>query len=84
MNILSDLSLAPHTTMHIGGLAHEIIEVFNESDVPEAVGYARNKNYPLLVIGQGSNLIFSDKGFVHHFAKYRQFAVCHSRLTLNY
>jgi len=63
MNILNDLSLARHTTMHIGGPAHEIIEVFNESDVPEAVSYARNKNYPLLVIGQGSNLIFSDKGF---------------------
>ena len=63
MNILDDLSLARYTTMHIGGPAHEIIEVFNESDVPEAVSYARNKNYPLLVIGQGSNLIFSDKGF---------------------
>jgi UDP-N-acetylmuramate dehydrogenase len=63
MKILSDLSLARHTTMHIGGPAHEIIELSNESDVKEAVHYAKNKNYPLLVIGQGSNIVFGDNGF---------------------
>ncbi|MFO0882066.1 MAG: UDP-N-acetylmuramate dehydrogenase [Candidatus Saccharimonadales bacterium] len=63
MNILTDNSLAHYTTMGIGGPAKTIVSVTSEQDIIEAVAYARQNQLKLIVIGQGSNIIFGDGGF---------------------
>lgn len=63
MNFLPETKLANYTSMRIGGPAKIIAELNNEQDIIDAVNYARENNLKLLVIGQGSNIIFGDSGF---------------------
>ncbi len=52
-----------HTTMHVGGVADFYFEAKTVDDIIRAVDAAIEINIPYLVIGGGSNLIFSDFGF---------------------
>jgi UDP-N-acetylmuramate dehydrogenase len=61
--IQQNILLASYTTMKIGGPAKFFCEIKNESELEEAVQYAKNNNLPAYVIGGGSNILFSDKGF---------------------
>ena len=55
--------MAPLTTFRIGGPAALYLELESEADL-EAVGEAvRQTDVPFLVIGKGSNLLVSDRGF---------------------
>ena len=63
MNILPDTSLSHYVTMRIGGPAKLLVSITNEQELVEAIEYARSNNLEHLVIGQGSNIIFSDEGF---------------------
>ena len=53
-------TLAPKTTMRIGGLARYYAELESKEDVEEAHKFAKDKNIPLIVFGAGSNTIFAD------------------------
>jgi UDP-N-acetylmuramate dehydrogenase len=57
------VSLAPFTTFQIGGPARWFAEITTESDVPEALGFARAGALPCFVLGGGSNLLVRDGGF---------------------
>jgi UDP-N-acetylmuramate dehydrogenase len=57
------IPLAPYTTLRIGGPARFFCEVKGESEVAEAVSFAKERNLPLFVLGGGSNLLVSDAGF---------------------
>ena len=63
MIIGSGVSLAPYTTLGIGGPARFFTKVRTAAQLQSAVHWARKKNVPLLVIGSGSNLLVSDRGF---------------------
>ena len=63
MQIQENIVLAPYTTFRIGGPARWFMEATNETELAEAVSFARTKNAPLFVLGGGSNLLVSDKGF---------------------
>lgn len=63
MNILNDNNLSHYTTMQIGGLASQVIEVSSEADITDVVALAKTNNQKLQVIGLGSNIIFTDEGF---------------------
>ncbi|MES2221124.1 MAG: UDP-N-acetylmuramate dehydrogenase [Acidobacteriota bacterium] len=63
MEIQENIVLAPYTTFRIGGPARWFMEATNETDLAEAVAFARKKSAPLFVLGGGSNLLVSDKGF---------------------
>lgn len=63
MEIQENIVLAPYTTFRIGGPARWFMEAASESDLAEAVTFAREKNTQLFVLGGGSNLLVSDKGF---------------------
>lgn len=63
MNILPDNNLSHFVTMRIGGNAAQVVEVFNESDISDAVTLAKTNNQKIQVLGEGSNIIFSDSGF---------------------
>lgn len=49
--------------MQIGGPASQVIEIVSESDIEDVVALARSTNQKLQVIGQGSNIVFTDNGF---------------------
>jgi len=52
-----------HTTMHVGGVADFFYEAHSIADLVKAVKSAIEINIPYLIIGFGSNVIFSDYGF---------------------
>lgn len=55
--------LAPYTTFGIGGPARWFVAARCQSDVVEAAQWARERNIPVFVLGGGSNLLVSDRGF---------------------
>ncbi len=63
MNIREDVLLAPYTTFHIGGRARYFAEVASDAAVVQAVEFARSHELSIFVLGGGSNLLISDKGY---------------------
>jgi UDP-N-acetylmuramate dehydrogenase len=60
---LENISLAPLTTLKIGGPARYFVEAATVGDVQEAVAFARSRDVPLFVLGGGSNLLVADAGW---------------------
>jgi UDP-N-acetylmuramate dehydrogenase len=58
-----DESLSAHTTLRLGGRAKYFLMAANSSDIFKAVSYARENKLACFVMGKGSNVLFSDKGF---------------------
>ena len=63
LEFLPDTTLSHYDTMHIGGPAKAVAVIQTEQDIVEAVQFAKENNHKILVIGQGSNIIFGDAGF---------------------
>jgi UDP-N-acetylmuramate dehydrogenase len=63
VTIQENVPLAQYTTLGVGGPARWFVHVARESELPEAVQFARQRNLPLFVLGGGSNLLVSDIGF---------------------
>lgn len=63
LNIQENIPLAPLTTFKIGGPARYFIIVSSEEELIEALKWAKDKKIPLFILGGGSNLLISDKGF---------------------
>jgi UDP-N-acetylmuramate dehydrogenase len=63
LNVQEFVPLAPYTTLRIGGPARFFCEVNGETQIAEAVSFAKERNLPLFVLGGGSNLLVSDAGF---------------------
>jgi UDP-N-acetylmuramate dehydrogenase len=63
MNMQENVSLAPLTTMKVGGPAQYFVESKTIADVQDAVAFARSRDLPLFVLGGGSNLLISDSGW---------------------
>ncbi len=63
MLIRENVPLAPMTTLAVGGPARYFAEARAESEVVEAVEFARSRGLPLFVLGGGSNLVINDAGF---------------------
>ena len=63
MNIQEHNSLAPLTTLEVGGPARFLVRAESEDDVMEAFDFARSKDLSVFVLGGGSNIVVSDKGF---------------------
>jgi UDP-N-acetylmuramate dehydrogenase len=63
MEIQENVVLAPLTTMQVGGPARYFIEATDASEVRAGIEFARSKNVPLFVLGGGSNLVVSDRGW---------------------
>ena len=63
MKILENITLAPLTTLGIGGPARWFVEATSEAEIAEACAWARERAVPLFVLGGGSNVLIADKGF---------------------
>ena len=57
-----DEPMKTHTTFRIGGKADCFINATSIDDVKDVLAYAKENNIPLLVMGNGSNMLVSDKG----------------------
>ncbi len=63
INIQENVSLAPLTTLKIGGNARFFVRAENEEQVIEAFKFAKRNSFELFILGGGSNILISDKGF---------------------
>ena len=59
---LFDAPLADHNSWQIGGPADLLVEPETIAQVARVVSFARLHDIPLMVIGQGTNLLFDDSG----------------------
>lgn len=59
----ADESLAPRTTFRIGGPADLLIEANTLPELMTAVRLARQFGVPMLILGNGSNILIRDAGF---------------------
>lgn len=58
-----DEPMALHTTFKIGGPAKYYIDVQSKEELIKAINLAKKLKTPFLILGGGSNIIVSDKGF---------------------
>ena len=63
MDPKQNVSLRDHSTMRLGGAAAYLCDVHDRNEVEQAVQWASDKNLPVIMIGDGSNIIWSDRGF---------------------
>ena len=63
MKINRDVDLSPQTTFKIGGKANYFVEVENRGDLEEATLFAQENDLEIFILGGGSNVLISDKGF---------------------
>jgi UDP-N-acetylmuramate dehydrogenase len=63
MLIQENVSLAPLTTLGVGGPARYFVEARSVDEVREAAEHARGRGLPLFVLGGGSNLVIADSGW---------------------
>lgn len=55
--------LSRYTTMRVGGPADVMLSPSTENEISAALEILRREGLPFLIIGNGSNLLFSDEGF---------------------
>ena len=61
--IEENTALAPYTTLKIGGPSRFFILVRDENQLLSALSWAKRKGISFLILGGGSNILFSDQGF---------------------
>jgi UDP-N-acetylmuramate dehydrogenase len=61
--IQENIPLAPLTTFKVGGPARYFVEAVTEEEVKTAVAHAAQRQWPLFVLGGGSNLLIADEGW---------------------
>lgn len=63
LNVLSDVELSEHTTFKLGGLADIFIEPKLTIELSTSIKLLKAEGIRTLIIGRGSNLLFSENGF---------------------
>lgn len=63
MIIQEKKSLAPLTSFGIGGPARYFVEAFTREELKEALLFAKERYLPYFILGSGTNVLISDRGF---------------------
>jgi UDP-N-acetylmuramate dehydrogenase len=63
MEIKEGVLLKDYSTFKIGGPAKYFVKIENLNDLNESILWAREKGEKFMILGGGSNVLFSDKGF---------------------
>ena len=63
MTITKEANLGHYSTMGLGGTAAYKTEVTSRDDLVKAYQWAQQSKLPIIMIGGGSNIIWSDEGF---------------------
>ncbi len=58
-----DVPLAPFTTLNLGGPARYFLPVTSEEQLESARRWADGERIPWMILGEGSNILFSDEGY---------------------
>lgn len=61
--IRENVPLAPYTTLGLGGSARYFTESCTAQELCQALGFAKERDLPVQVLGGGSNVIVRDTGF---------------------
>lgn len=75
MEIQENVLLAPFTTFKIGGSARWFCVVRDQFNALEAYEFAKKNNLPTFVLGGGSNVLISDRGFKGLVIKVENFGI---------
>ena len=63
IKIQENISLSKYTSFKIGGPARYFCVIENVDEIQEALEFAKKNNLYIFILGGGSNLLISDKGF---------------------
>lgn len=63
MKISENVSLSDYSTMGLGGTAAYLTTVETTMELLEALSWAQDKKLPIIMIGDGSNIVWQDTGF---------------------
>ena len=63
MDIRENVPLSEHSTMRLGGTARYLVEITSKWDVGKAWQWAQERDLPVIMIGDGSNIVWRDEGF---------------------
>lgn len=63
LDIREQEPLKPHTTFKIGGPARYFTSASSQEQAREALGFALEKGLAVFILGGGSNILVSDRGF---------------------
>jgi UDP-N-acetylmuramate dehydrogenase len=63
LKIKEKIPLKEYTTFKIGGPARYFFVAKNKEDLKNAILWTKKKKLPFFILGAGSNVLFSDKGF---------------------
>ncbi|MBI2053783.1 MAG: UDP-N-acetylmuramate dehydrogenase [Candidatus Staskawiczbacteria bacterium] len=63
LRIQRNILLKNHTTFKIGGPAEYFSAIRSREDLVYAINFAKKNKLDIIVLGEGSNLLVSDKGF---------------------
>ncbi len=58
-----NVPLSEHSTMKVGGVSAYAVEIHDRNELTEAVQWAAQHQLPMLMIGNGSNIVWRDEGF---------------------
>ncbi len=59
MQITENQDLTQYNTFHVPAKAKYFASLENKSELPQLIDFAHKKNLPILVLGQGSNVLFT-------------------------
>ena len=62
-NVYTDEPLKRHTTFRIGGIADYYVLPHSKTEIIETIQVCERQNIPYYILGNGSNLLVSDKGY---------------------
>ena len=63
IEVRENIPLGPLTTLGVGGATRFFVQAESTGDVEDAVAFARGRKLALFVLGGGSNLLVSDRGW---------------------
>jgi UDP-N-acetylmuramate dehydrogenase len=63
LEILENVPLAPLTTLGVGGQARFFVNAGSIDEVEQALRFASDRQLELFILGGGSNVVISDRGF---------------------
>lgn len=69
IDVKENVSLTPYTVFKIGGPARFFIEPKSREELVDALRFAKERGLPFFILGAGSNILASDKGFGGVFIK---------------
>lgn len=83
LTVLNNINLAQYTSWLVGGSADFFCMPKTESELLEALDYAKKNRLEITILGGGSNVLISDQGIPGLTLCLRQFSQCSSQIENN-